>query len=264
MWVPLIESVSRLLAVVHCQRKYGISSCPTMPRVFAPQIKLLPFVSLLYLAVGLIGHKFTPLAEVIPSKNDKWSMILPQWFITNRKAHHRSVYFLIDNEAVLKVGLNMDLHSNQMVSLRINLLLLNLFSSSDVRVHFSYCPSHVGIRGNDRADNIAKTGGEPRYTGSIVLREHYISKSRIDANAQWRLKASLPSYRGRLITDTTHESTLAHFKRTCTIAAVSVQTQHTFLLPLLLVRVTLPGVDVPITILGYNLCCTSYQNRRAL
>ena len=63
--------------------------------------------------------------------------------------------------------------------------------------NFSYCPSHVGIAGNERADRLANSLPLPLMPMPHLLWQHFISHQRQQANRVWALKASSPSYRGR-------------------------------------------------------------------
>ena len=78
-----------------------------------------------------------------------------QWTITN---HITDPIFFINNKAVLASFLDLDTHSSQMSSIRINILLHDYLSTSTNTISFAYCPSHVGIEGNERADKLTKTG----------------------------------------------------------------------------------------------------------
>ena len=66
--------------------------------------------------------------------------------------------FFIDNKSVLTLFLDLDTHSSQMASIRINILLHDFFSTTSSSMSFAYCPSHVGIAGNERADKLTKEG----------------------------------------------------------------------------------------------------------
>lgn len=74
-------------------------------------------------------------------------------------------------------------------SLRINLELIYLFSTSDVNLHSSYCPSHIGVQDNQRADQVAKSDGEPELPGPHVHRQHYTPEKKLEATRQWRAPA---------------------------------------------------------------------------
>ncbi|KAF8640204.1 hypothetical protein AX14_009990 [Amanita brunnescens Koide BX004] len=69
-----------------------------------------------------------------------------QWAVTN---HIADPVFFIDNKAVLTSFLDLGTHSSQMSSIRINILLHDYLSTSTNTVSFAYCPSHVGIEGNE-------------------------------------------------------------------------------------------------------------------
>ena len=121
-----------------------------------------------------------------------------QWLDENWSPSHPQVYILVDNQAVLNAALDMDAHSSQAVSIRINLTLKAMLTGqSEASFHFSYCPSHVGIEGNERADHLANSLPLPIAPMPRILRQHFISHQRQQANQAWALKASSPSYRGR-------------------------------------------------------------------
>ncbi|KAF8644204.1 hypothetical protein AX14_009484 [Amanita brunnescens Koide BX004] len=78
-----------------------------------------------------------------------------QWAIVNNVDHP---VFFVDNKAVLTTFLDLGTHSSQLSSIRINILLCDHLSTSDNTLSFAYCPSHIGIEGNERADRLTKTG----------------------------------------------------------------------------------------------------------
>ena len=85
------------------------------------------------------------------------------------------IFFLINNKSMIQSFLQMHIHSSQMTSLRINLLLADLLARRpDITLHFSHCPSHSKVPFNDEADHLASTfiqkGGGP----DILLRQHYL------------------------------------------------------------------------------------------
>ena len=57
--------------------------------------------------------------------------------------------FFIDNKAVLKSFLDLNTHSSQLSSIRINILLHDFLSTTPSTISFAYCPSHEGIAGNE-------------------------------------------------------------------------------------------------------------------
>ncbi|KAF8703921.1 hypothetical protein AX14_014102 [Amanita brunnescens Koide BX004] len=79
-----------------------------------------------------------------------------QWAVTRQIPNP---VFFIDNKSVLLSFLNLDAHSSQMASIRLNILLKDYLSASpNLTATFAYCPSHVGIFGNERADRLTKDG----------------------------------------------------------------------------------------------------------
>ncbi|KAF8686162.1 hypothetical protein AX14_003891 [Amanita brunnescens Koide BX004] len=69
-----------------------------------------------------------------------------QWTLTRNIPNP---IFFIDNKSVLMSFLDLDTHSSQSASIRINLLLHDFLSTTDSTISFAYCPSHVGIEGNE-------------------------------------------------------------------------------------------------------------------
>ncbi len=67
------------------------------------------------------------------------------------------IYLLIDNIACLQSCLNTDIKTNQMSAIRINILMRHIFETTKATVHLCYCPSHVGIEGNEKADQLANS-----------------------------------------------------------------------------------------------------------
>ncbi|KAF8718609.1 hypothetical protein AX14_011709, partial [Amanita brunnescens Koide BX004] len=76
-----------------------------------------------------------------------------QWAVVRRVPNP---VFFIDNKSVLLSFLSLDTHTSQLSSIRINMLLKDYLSTTDYVVSFAHCPSHVGITGNDRADDLTK------------------------------------------------------------------------------------------------------------
>lgn len=96
-----------------------------------------------------------------------------QWAITNHIDHP---VFFINNKAVLTTFLDLGTHSSQMSSIRINIILHDHLSSSNNMLSFAYCPSHVGIEGNERADKLTKTGAAMGPTNPIqMLRSNFVN-----------------------------------------------------------------------------------------
>jgi hypothetical protein len=78
-----------------------------------------------------------------------------------------------------------------MASIRCNLLLLNLFFTTII-----YCPSHVGIKGNDLVDCIANSLPEPpnpRHRSSVKTTSPMHASEPIDGD----VSAPSPEYKDR-------------------------------------------------------------------
>ncbi len=71
----------------------------------------------------------------------------------------------------------METHSNQTESVWINLHLLHLFSETWLnKVYLTYCPSHTGIEGNERADDMVSRTS-PNARGPVVLKQHFMEEN---------------------------------------------------------------------------------------
>jgi len=120
-----------------------------------------------------------------------------EWLMRNQNRVQTTLRIFIDNKGVIQGGLNMNVHSNQMESVRINLCLLHLLSETQLnKVYLTYCPSHMGIEGNERADNMASRTS-PDARGPVVLKQHFMEEKRCIMNEKWRMRASTSEYRGR-------------------------------------------------------------------
>ena len=107
--------------------------------------------------------------------------------------------FFIDNKSVLLSFLDLDTHSSQTSSIRLNILLKDYLSASpDSTITFAYCPSHVGITGNERADRLTKDGAAIGPTIPLrILRSNFINGFKRDMTKHWRILAKSQSYKGR-------------------------------------------------------------------
>ena len=107
------------------------------------------------------------------------------------------VHLLIDNKGVIQSFLQMTVRSSQATSVRINLLLLDLFKRNPrIRLHISHCPSHSGIPFNEAVDRLASNVPTSNDLPRGVLRQHFLDGHMAKANKQWQALAGLPSYRG--------------------------------------------------------------------
>ncbi|KAF8648444.1 hypothetical protein AX14_008800 [Amanita brunnescens Koide BX004] len=117
-----------------------------------------------------------------------------QWAVVNNIAHP---VFFIDNKAVLTTFLDLDTHSSQMSSVRINILLHDHLSNSDNTLSFAFCPSHVGIEGNERADKLTKTGAAMGPVKPVrILRSNVVNDFRRDMARHWRVLSASQMYKG--------------------------------------------------------------------
>ena len=118
-----------------------------------------------------------------------------QWTITHNIP---DPIFFIDNKSVLLSFLDLDTHSSQAASIRINLLLHDFLSTTSSTISFAFCPSHVGIEGNERADRLTKEGAALGPAMPIkILRSNFLSEFKRDMNRHWRVLAQSQSYKGR-------------------------------------------------------------------
>ncbi|KAF8707301.1 hypothetical protein AX14_013649 [Amanita brunnescens Koide BX004] len=106
--------------------------------------------------------------------------------------------FLIDNKSVLLSFLDLSTHSSQTSSIRINMLLKDFLSSTDSTLSFAYCPSHVGIEGNERADRLTKEGAALGPATPIqILRSNFLNRFKWDMSRHWRILAQSQTYKGQ-------------------------------------------------------------------
>ena len=119
-----------------------------------------------------------------------------QWAIVRRIP---DPIFFIDNKSVLTSFLDLNTHSSQMSSIRINILLHDYLSTmpSSSTISFAFCPSHVGIAGNERADRLTKTGAALGPATPIkILRSNFLAEFKRDMNKHWRILAKSQMYKG--------------------------------------------------------------------
>ena len=106
--------------------------------------------------------------------------------------------FLIDNKSVLLSFLDLSTHSSQTSSIRINMLLKDFLSSTDSTLSFAYCPSHVSIEGNERADRLTKEGTALGPATPIqILRSNFLNGFKWDMSRHWRILAQSQTYKGQ-------------------------------------------------------------------
>ena len=110
----------------------------------------------------------------------------------------KSFTIIIDNQAAITGAFDTGLHSNQNISLRICALARGwLERSEDHHIRIAWCPSHVGIEGNERADHLAKTQESDIDIRPDVLREQYVKTEKERMNKWWQRRAKAPSYVGK-------------------------------------------------------------------
>ncbi|KAF8659419.1 hypothetical protein AX14_007580 [Amanita brunnescens Koide BX004] len=133
--------------------------------------------------------------------------------------------FFIDNKAALNSFLDTRVRCSQMACIRISKILKDFFSTN---IHstftFRYCPSHSGIEGNERANQLTKRGtaiapvNPPRillsnfindHTKRMTLHWHVLFATRSFKGCQWiplrhKKKVLKPSIRNKATTDFFH------------------------------------------------------------
>jgi len=117
------------------------------------------------------------------------------WLVaTNKFTSH--IYLLIDNIACLCSCLDTDIKTNQMSAIRVNILIRHIFETSGATIHLCYCPSHVGIKGNETADRLAKSHCQDNSV-LLITRQNFITRSKLNGSLAWQIKAQSSSYRGK-------------------------------------------------------------------
>ena len=108
------------------------------------------------------------------------------------------ITIFVDNKAAANSLFNFDVKSSQMSVVRINLLLSAWLSESCRRaLTIRFIPSHEGIDGNERADQLTKAGLEQCPTNPpLILRSHFISEHRRLAEHEWQQRWKDTTYRG--------------------------------------------------------------------
>ncbi|KAF8627848.1 hypothetical protein AX14_011302 [Amanita brunnescens Koide BX004] len=114
------------------------------------------------------------------------------------KAAHDHITIFIDNKAAANLLFNFNVKSSQMSVVRINLLLDAWLSENLKRtLTIRFVPSHEGIDGNERADQLTKTGLERCPTNPpLILRSHFLSSHRRRAEHEWQQRWKDVTYRG--------------------------------------------------------------------
>ena len=114
------------------------------------------------------------------------------------KAPRDHILIFIDNKAAANSLFNFDVKSSQMSVVRINLLLNAWLSEKHQRtLTIRFVPSHQGISGNERADQLTKAGLEQCPTNPPrILRSHFLSEHRRRAEHEWQKRWKDITYRG--------------------------------------------------------------------
>ncbi|KAF8641508.1 hypothetical protein AX14_009881, partial [Amanita brunnescens Koide BX004] len=118
-------------------------------------------------------------------------------YIITRTAHSRIIIF-IDNKAAANSIFNFDIKSSRMSVVRINMLLNSWLTEKPHRtLTIRFAPSHQGIDGNERADQLTKAGlGLCPTNPPQVLRSHFLSQHRRRAEHDWQQRWKDITYRG--------------------------------------------------------------------
>ncbi|KAF8661992.1 hypothetical protein AX14_007133 [Amanita brunnescens Koide BX004] len=99
--------------------------------------------------------------------------------------------FFIDNKAALCSFLDTRIRPSHMATIRINELLIDRFTSSPTCMTFRYCPSHSGLKGNDRADWLTKHGAAiAPITPPRILLSNFINDYTKRMSTHWRILAA--------------------------------------------------------------------------
>ena len=117
--------------------------------------------------------------------------------ITTRTACTHVTLF-IDNKAAANALFNFNVKSSQMSVIRINMLLNAWFSDDPLRsLAVRFTPSHEGIIGNERADELTKAGLRLCPTNPpLILRSHFLSQHKRRAEHDWMQRWKDVTYRG--------------------------------------------------------------------
>ena len=114
------------------------------------------------------------------------------------KSDQDHVTVIIDNKAAANSLFNFEVKSSQMSVIRINLLLHSWLSGDQRRsISIRFAPSHQGVFGNERADELTKVGlGLCPTNPPCILRSHFIAQQRRDAEREWQHLWKDATYRG--------------------------------------------------------------------
>ncbi|KAF8660060.1 hypothetical protein AX14_007495 [Amanita brunnescens Koide BX004] len=108
------------------------------------------------------------------------------------------VTLFIDNKAVANAIFNFDVKSSQLLVVRINMLLNAWFSENpQCSLAIRFTPSHQGIAGNERADELTKAGLRLCPTNPPqILRSHFLSQHKRRTEHDWQRRWKDTTYRG--------------------------------------------------------------------
>ena len=108
------------------------------------------------------------------------------------------VTLFIDNKAAANALFNFNVKSSQLSVVRINMLLDAWFSENPQRsLAIWFTPSHQGITGNERADELTKAGLRLCPTNPPqILRSHFLSQHKRRAEHDWQQHWRDTTYRG--------------------------------------------------------------------
>ena len=117
--------------------------------------------------------------------------------VTTRTSCTRAMLF-IDNKAAANSLFSFDVKSSQLSVVHINMLLHAWFSENPQRsLVIRFTPSHQGIAGNERADELTKAGLRLCPTNPpLILRSHFLSIHKRHAEHEWRQRWKDITYRG--------------------------------------------------------------------
>ena len=107
------------------------------------------------------------------------------------------ITLFIDNKAAANYLFNYDVKSSQLSVVRINMLLDAWFSENPQRsLVIQFAPSHQGIAGNERADELTTAGLRLCPTNPPqILRSHFLSQHRRCAEHDWQQRWKDTTYR---------------------------------------------------------------------
>ena len=105
---------------------------------------------------------------------------------------------IIDNKAAANALFNFDVKSSQMAVIRINALLMTWLTQDECHcLTIRFAPSHEGIPGNKRADELTKAGLRLCPTNPpTILRSHFVAIQKRQAEAEWQRLWTDVTYRG--------------------------------------------------------------------